>query len=46
MSRCAFEGEAIYRRTILLMGTAVTFEAVRHPRRARRPIPSAHRARH
>jgi len=32
----------VYRRTILLMGTAVTFEAVRHPRRAASADPEAH----
>ena len=47
MSRLrAFDATAgqgdVYRRTILLMGTAVTFEAVRHPRRAASPDPEAH----
>lgn len=30
----ATAGQGVYRRTIAMMGTAVTFEAVRHPRRA------------
>jgi len=38
----ATAGQGIYRRTILLMGTAVTFEAVRHPRRAASADPEVH----
>jgi thiamine biosynthesis lipoprotein len=38
----ATASQGIYRRTIVIMDTAVTFEAVRHPRRAARVDPEAH----